>query len=129
MMPSKSGKTHHEKLITCTSLRVSIQIASGMPMNNSADYLGDDLITSTFQQKNGKTSWARGFCWVCFTPCGDDAHEHAMTVHGSYFPGHEFVQVWWWRSGGGWWDMKFYYDIMFIDIIYIHNIYIYIYLS
>ncbi|CAK9022952.1 unnamed protein product [Durusdinium trenchii] len=35
-----------------------------------------------------------GFCWVCFTACGDDAHEHAMDAHGSYFPGQDFVQAW-----------------------------------
>ena len=64
---------------------------------------------------------------MCFTPCGDDAHEHAMTVHGSYFPGHEFVQVWWWRSGGTRGTCFFFCDIMFIYIVHIHtHIYIYI---
>eukprot|EP00435_Cladocopium_sp_Y103_P074650 s168_g50.t1 len=35
-----------------------------------------------------------GFCWVCFTCCGDDAHQHALETHGGYFPGQEFVQAW-----------------------------------
>lgn len=34
------------------------------------------------------------FCWVCFTCCGDDAHQHALEIHGGYFPGHDFVQAW-----------------------------------
>lgn len=36
---------------------------------------------------------AGGFCWVCFTCCGDDAHQHALETHGGYFPGQDFVQA------------------------------------
>lgn len=45
--------------------------------------------------KGGLGPWAQfgGFCWVCFTCCGDDAHQHALEIHGGYFPGQDFVQA------------------------------------
>ncbi|CAJ1401426.1 unnamed protein product [Effrenium voratum] len=35
-----------------------------------------------------------GFCWVCFRACGQDAHPHALEVHGTYFPCPAFITAW-----------------------------------
>jgi len=34
------------------------------------------------------------FCWLCFQPCGRDAHPHCRTVHGGYFPPRTVVNQW-----------------------------------
>ena len=34
------------------------------------------------------------FCWLCFQPCGRDAHPHCREVHGGYFPPRSVVNHW-----------------------------------
>eukprot|EP00900_Chrysochromulina_parva_P017254 jgi/Chrpa1/2552/Chrysochromulina_OHIO_Genome00013827-RA len=34
------------------------------------------------------------FCWLCFQPCGRDAHPHCREVHGGYFPPRTAVNQW-----------------------------------
>jgi Ran GTPase-activating protein (RanGAP) involved in mRNA processing and transport len=34
------------------------------------------------------------FCWLCFQPCGRDAHRHCRKVHGGYFPPRNVVNQW-----------------------------------
>ena len=34
------------------------------------------------------------FCWMCFQPCGRDAHPHCREVHGGYFPPRTVVNQW-----------------------------------
>jgi len=34
------------------------------------------------------------FCWMCFAVCGRDAHQHALQVHGDYFPPPKVVESW-----------------------------------
>jgi len=34
------------------------------------------------------------FCWLCFQPCGRDAHPHCREVHGGFFPPRTVVNQW-----------------------------------
>jgi hypothetical protein len=34
------------------------------------------------------------FCWLCFMPCGCDAHPHCREEHGGYFPSRSDVGQW-----------------------------------
>ena len=34
------------------------------------------------------------FCWLCFQPCGQDAHPHCREVHGGYFPSRSDMNLW-----------------------------------
>ena len=34
------------------------------------------------------------FCWLCFMPCGCDAHPHCREEHGGYFPSRSEVGLW-----------------------------------
>ena len=34
------------------------------------------------------------FCWLCFESCGTDAHSHALSTHGDYFPPQRVVDSW-----------------------------------
>jgi len=34
------------------------------------------------------------FCWLCFQPCGRDAHPHCREVHGGFFPSRSDVNRW-----------------------------------
>ena len=34
------------------------------------------------------------FCWLCFQPCGQDAHPHCSEVHGGYFPSRSDINLW-----------------------------------
>ena len=37
---------------------------------------------------------SQAFCWMCFAECDGDAHHHAITVHGDYFPPLRAVESW-----------------------------------
>ena len=34
------------------------------------------------------------FCWMCFQPCGHNAHPHCSEEHGGYFPSRSEVNQW-----------------------------------
>jgi hypothetical protein len=34
------------------------------------------------------------FCWLCFQPCGSNAHPHCREVHGTYFPSRSDMNRW-----------------------------------
>jgi hypothetical protein len=34
------------------------------------------------------------FCWLCFQPCGHNAHPHCHEVHGGFFPSRSDVYEW-----------------------------------